>query len=177
MKRAPTRSAEVTADTCTALRQMCHARHEQSDPRPRSEHFSSNRRVDHGKASRTKTTTNVRAGKIEKPIRGRTQQTKPTWQDGSRQVNQRANESRLSEENLEQILQGLWRRVGSPCQRLHGKELKNAQKCRRTSATHQPLFEKHQNPTFPCPRCNRHGREPYHTLTSIAFVLNVNTTC
>ena len=84
----------------------------------------------------------------------------------------------------------LLRRIGSPCQKLHGIQLKNAHKCRRTPAPQRGWESSpHDNtnisqcskntshPTFQCPRCNRHGREPHHTLTSIVFVLDVDTTC
>ena len=84
----------------------------------------------------------------------------------------------------------LLRRIGSPCQKLHGIQLEKCTQVQTHSCTTTWLGSSpHDNtnisqcskntshPSFQCPRCNRHGREPHHTLTSIVFVLDVDTTC
>ena len=110
----------------------------------------------------------------EKPIRGRTQQTKPTWHDASRQINQHSNESRCRKKIWNRYCRSLLllRLVGSLLH--HTVAGKDTHTRKRTSAT---VRKNTSHPTFPCPRCNRHGREPHHALTSIVFHLTVNTTC
>ena len=85
----------------------------------------------------------------------------------------------VSEENLEKILAGAC--GGVLGRHVKGYMRKTLKKCTEVQ-THFCDTSAHCSTNtritpFPCPGCNRHGREPYHTLTSIAFVLNVNTTC
>ena len=56
----------------------------------------------------------------------------------ARQINQRANESRCQKENWNRYCRGLLllRRVWSPCQKLHGIELKKCTQVQTHSCTH-----------------------------------------